>query len=108
MMLNTSPEFLINLSVMPGVPVGRFFIPNSFLTNPEFIRWYNSVLIYRVKHYRSGNLVFFFAPISEYRSLAASYPHHLYSAYTQYLLDSASTFFRCLQPPRLPDDEYFH
>ncbi|MDF5729263.1 MAG: hypothetical protein PUP92_14900 [Rhizonema sp. PD38] len=103
-----SPEFLINLRVMRGVPVGRLFIPNSFLTKPEFLRWHNSVQIHHITDYASGQVIWFFAPISEYRRLASSYPHHRHSAYTLYLLDEASTFFRCLKPPYLPDDEYFN
>jgi hypothetical protein len=102
------PEFLINIRVIPGVPVGRIFVPNSFLTKPEFLRWYESIVIYHVTHYASGKVIWFFAPISEYCRLASSYPHHRHSAYTQYLLDSASTFFRCLKPPYITDDEYFN
>ncbi|WP_242044788.1 hypothetical protein [Anabaena azotica] len=103
-----SPEFLINLRVVPGVPLGRIFVPNSYLTKRNFLNWYSSVEIYRVTYCRSGNVIWFFAPISEYRRLASTYPHHRHSAYTHYLLHSASTFFRSLKPPYLPDDEYLN
>ncbi|MBD2361925.1 hypothetical protein H6G36_12145 [Anabaena minutissima FACHB-250] len=100
------PEFLINLHLIPGVPLGRIFIPNYFLTKSEFLGWSNSVEIHHITHYRSGKVIWFFAPISEYHRLASTYPHHRHSAYTHYLLDSASTFFRRLKPPYLADYEY--
>lgn len=106
--LRMSPEFLINLRVVPGLPLGRIFVPNSYLTKRNFLSWYNSVEIYRITHYPSGNVIWFFAPISEYRRLASAYPHHRHSAYTHYLLNSASPFFRSLKPPYLPDDEYLN
>ncbi|MBD2346859.1 hypothetical protein [Anabaena subtropica] len=103
-----SPEFLINLRVMPGVPVGRIFIPNFFLGQPEFLHWYKSVVIYRITHYASGKVIWFFAPISEYRRLASAYPHSKYYARTNSLLDLASTFFSSLKPPYLHDYDYFN
>lgn len=103
-----SPEFLINLRLVPGLPLGRIFIPNSFLNTPEFLLLYKSVVIYRTTLSDSGQVLWFFAPISEYRRLASAYPHHRHSVYTHYLLNSASTFFRRLKPPYLPDDEYLN
>ncbi|AFZ24205.1 hypothetical protein Cylst_1959 [Cylindrospermum stagnale PCC 7417] len=100
------PEFLINLHEVPGVPVGRIFVPCSFTKKPNFLRWYKSVHIYRVIPYETGLLVLFIAPVSEYLRFAHSYPHHRHAAYTLYLLRQASTFFKGLKPPHLPDSEY--
>ncbi|MCP6759140.1 MAG: hypothetical protein NHB32_10325 [Fischerella sp. CENA71] len=101
------PEFLINLHEVPGFPLGRIFIPNSFTNKPEFIHWYKSVIIHREKPYFTGKVIYFIAPYAEYQRLASQYPHHQYAAYTHYLLTQASTFFRGLKPPYLPDSEYF-
>lgn len=60
------PEFLINLCEIPGVPVGRIFVPHSFTTKPNFLRWYQSVEIRRVTPYVSGKVIWFIAPVSEY------------------------------------------
>ncbi|MDZ8067433.1 MAG: hypothetical protein RMY64_17700 [Nostoc sp. DedQUE08] len=100
------PEFLINLCEIPGIPVGRIFVPYSFTTKPNFLRWYQSVEIRRVTFYVSGKVIWFIAPVSEYHRLASCYPHHRHAAYTHYLLNSASTFFKGLKPPHLLDSEY--
>ncbi|MCC5652182.1 hypothetical protein LC609_20625 [Nostoc sp. XA013] len=69
-------------------------------------RWYQSVEIRRVTPYVSGKVIWFIAPVSEYHRLASFYPHHRRAAYTHYLLNSASTFFKGLKPPHLLDSEY--
>ncbi|MBD2778031.1 hypothetical protein [Iningainema tapete] len=100
------PEFLINLSEIPGFPVGRLFVPYSFTTNPTFLLWYKSVRIHRETFYVTGKVIWFIASYTEYCRLASRYPHHRHAAYTRYLLNSASTFFKGLKPPYLPDYEY--
>lgn len=100
------PEFLINLHEIPGVPVGRIFVPHSFTRKSTFQRWYRSIRIQRQTVYASGIVIWFIAPVSVYRSLAFFYPHPVHAAYTHYLLNSASTFFKGLKPPHLSDIEY--
>lgn len=100
------PEFLINLDVLLGIPMGRLFIPMAHLD--RFSDWRSSIQVHRVTSYRSGEVVLFFAPIAEYEKLAKAYPHHRYSAYTEYLLSSGSTYFRSLKPPYLDNCEYIY
>lgn len=94
------PEFLINCSKVSGVLLGRIYVPYPWTVTPEFLRLFESVLIYEETLYADGaKLVWFVAPLSVYRCLAARYPHASYSTHTQYLLDIASTFFSSLKPP---------
>ncbi|WP_199302354.1 hypothetical protein [Coleofasciculus sp. FACHB-129] len=100
------PEFLINFHKVPGIPLGRLFVPHSFTTTSQFLHWYNSIHLVDETFYASGKVIWFIAPVSEYLRLAYLYPHHCYAAYTLYLLKSASTFFSRLKPPHLPDSSY--
>lgn len=94
------PEFLLNLHKLPGTPVGRLYIPAPWTSTPEFANFRQSVSILESKCYPNGaELIWFVAPISVYRNLAFRYPHSYHSAYTLYLLEEASTFFRGLKPP---------
>uniref|UniRef100_A0A0C1RA65 Uncharacterized protein n=1 Tax=Tolypothrix bouteillei VB521301 TaxID=1479485 RepID=A0A0C1RA65_9CYAN len=101
-----NPEFLINTSKYPGVPVGRLFIPNSHLNEPKFAHWRESVKVLDITTYPNSVVIWFVADACEYRRMAFCYPHPIHGTYTKYLLQSASTFFRGLKPPYLPDDEY--
>jgi hypothetical protein len=105
------PEFSIDLKSIPGIPVGRLYVPCAFPSKPEqLITRHQPVLRYDEGccHYPgTGDLIRFVAPISEYSRLASYYPHNRDAKYTSYLLRSASTFFRGLKPPYLNDDEYF-
>ncbi|BAZ39772.1 hypothetical protein NIES4101_57280 [Calothrix sp. NIES-4101] len=102
------PEFLIDMESIPGIPVGRLYVPYAFTSKPkQLITSHQPVLIYREKHYSTkAQLIQFVAPISEYSRLVSYYSHHRHAKYTSYLLSSASTFFRGLKPPYLNDDEY--
>ncbi|KYC38292.1 hypothetical protein WA1_38840 [Scytonema hofmannii PCC 7110] len=103
-----NPEFLINTSKYPGIPVGRLFIPNSHLNQPKFAHWRESVKVLDTTTYPNSEVIWFVADTFEYRRLASCYPHPRHFAYTEYLLKSASTFFSSLKPPYLPDYEYFN
>jgi hypothetical protein len=94
-----SPEFLINCSKVCGVPLGRLYIPCPGTIEPEFRQLLESVHIYEEKTYANGaKLMWFLAPMSDYRRLAERYPHSHYSDYTQRLLKAASTFFISFKP----------
>lgn len=100
------PEFLINTDKIFGVPMGRLFVPHHYINKCDFWNWYKTIYLYKETDYESGKLIWFFAPVFEYIRLAHKYPHARHDAYTKYLLRKASTFFRGLKPPGLPDDEY--
>lgn len=100
------PEFLINTHKIFGVPMGRLFMPHSSIDKYELSNLYKTIYVYEETNYLTGKLIWFFAPVFEYIRLAHKYPHARHDAYTKYLLRKASTFFRGLKPPGLPDDEY--
>ena len=100
------PEFLVNTDKMSGIPMGRLFVPHFSTNKYELSNLYKTVYVYEETDYGSAKLICFFAPVFEYIRLAHKYPHARHDAYTKYLLRKASTFFRGLKPPGLPDDEY--
>jgi hypothetical protein len=98
------PEFLVNYSKVPGVPLGRLYVPYPWTTTPEFVRLFECVHIYEQTLYRDrAKLIWFIAPVSEYRRLALQYPHSYYGDHTLYVLKAASTFFSSLKPPYRSD-----
>jgi hypothetical protein len=99
------PEFSIKIHKLLGLPLGRLFIPNDCITR-SFLNWSKTVYVYEITNYHNSKAIWFFASVSEYIRLAEKYPHACDDAYTKYLLRKASTFFRGLKPPGLPDDEY--
>jgi hypothetical protein len=93
------PEFCIDPLKVLGVPLGRLYVPYPWTTKPEFLRLFESVHIYEHKPYGAkAQLIWFIAPISEYRRLVLQYPHSYYGDSTLELLKVASTFFSSFQP----------
>jgi hypothetical protein len=96
----SQPEFLVDWFKLSGIPLGRLYIPYPRTTQPELLAFCKSVHIFEEKLYMNGSkVIWFLAPVSEYRILAAQFPHARHFAYTQYLLKAASTFFSRLKPP---------
>lgn len=92
------PEFSIDPLKVLGVPLGRLYVPYPWTTQPEFLRLFESVHIYEHKRYGAkAQLIWFIAPISEYRRLVLQYPHSYYGDSTLELLKAASTFFSSFQ-----------
>jgi hypothetical protein len=73
-----SPEFLINFDKIPGLPVGRFYVPYShpFFNQHNFVLCCNSADIREITPCSRARVYWFIASISEYRRLAILYPHH--------------------------------
>ena len=93
------PEFLVNTDKMPGIPMGRLFMPHSSIDKYELSNLYKTIYLYKETDYGSGKLIWFFAPVFEYIRLADKYPHRnrIYAAKTFKLLKKASTFWRYLE-----------
>ncbi len=97
---SSQPEFLVDWFKVPGIPLGRLYVPCPWTTQLESLGLCKSLHIFEEKLYMNGSkVIWFIAPVSEYRSLAAQFPHPRHFAYTQYLLKAASTFFSRLKPP---------
>lgn len=94
----TQPEFSIYVHKIPGIPLGRIYIPHVFTERCDFSHFYQSIHIVDEYCYMNGDKrIYFIAPISHYRSLATQFPHPKYAANTEYLLTTASTFFKALE-----------
>lgn len=94
----SQPEFSIYVHKVPGIPLGRIYIPHVFTERCEFSHFYQSIHIVDEYCYMNGDKrIYFIAPISVYRSLANLFPHPKYAANTQYFLTTASTFFKVLE-----------
>lgn len=93
-----NPEFSIYMHKVPGIPVGRIYIPHNWTQRYEFSHFYQFIHIIEEYSYMNGDKrIYFIAPIALYRSLAVQFPHPKYSANTEYLLTTASTFFKALE-----------
>ncbi len=86
----------IDVRKISGIPLGRIFIPHTFSQPYEILPLYHPTHIIEAKPYESGIRIYFVAPISKYCSLAHQFPHRKYATNTEYLLTSASNFFRTL------------
>ena len=94
----TQPEFSLYIHKVPGVPVGRIYIPHACTNRSELLRLYQPIHIIEEKPYMNGDkVIWFVASIAVYRSLAVRFPHRKYAANTEYLLTTASTFFKALE-----------
>lgn len=97
---NTSsqPEFSLYTDKIPGIPVGRIYIPHVCTSWCDLSLLSHPIYIIEEKPYMNGDkLVWFVASVELYRSLAARFPHRKYSANTEDLLSIASTFFSILK-----------
>ncbi len=93
-----NPEFSLYMYKVPGIPVGRIYIPHVCANRHELLHLHQSIHVIDEYFYMNGDkLLWFVAPVELYHWLATQFPHRKYAADTEHLLTVASTFFMALK-----------